>query len=496
MATVDFADIQGLVRFGHGKLKAAEFLLLETANVAAARQWLGAAQVTSAERQDTPPRTALQIAFTASGLRALGLEAEILAQFPEAFLGGMAGEANRSRRLGDMAGNDPANWYWGRPEPHAILMLYAEPGQLEELEQAVTGPLFAQAFRVVQVLPTSLSRSVEPFGFVDGVSQPEIDWEQKLTRPPRRPLPYSNVLALGEVVLGYANEYGEVSPRPLVRSGTPGADTLPVAADAPDWRDFGKNGTFLVLRQLHQDVHGFWSFLDGAADRDAQRREALAAAMVGRHRDGRTLMAADGSAAAVQAGNDFTYDGDPDGYICPVGAHIRRANPRTGDHPPEVGGAGSRLMSMLGFLRRRDRLPGRHDLVASTRFHRIVRRGREFGADMQPEAAQGAGAAQGLYFICLCANLVRQFEFIQNAWLSTAKFNGLFAEQDPLLGNRMAVNGEVRTDSFSRPRRLGVTERTEGLPPFVTVQGGAYFFLPSLRALRFLAAHDPQGEPP
>ena len=103
MAAIDFADMQGLLRFGHGKLKAAEFLLLEVADAAAARAWLrrGAGD----DRGDTstaPPRTALQVAFTAAGLRALGVEADIVAGFPQPFLAGMAGEESRSRRLGDV----------------------------------------------------------------------------------------------------------------------------------------------------------------------------------------------------------------------------------------------------------------------------------------------------------------------------------------------------------------------------------------------------------
>jgi deferrochelatase/peroxidase EfeB len=497
MASADFADMQGLLRFGHGRLKAAEFLLLDIADAAAARRWLAAAPVTTAETLDTPPRTALQVAFTAAGLRAIGLDPAILAQFPQAYLAGMAGEESRSRRLGDVAGNDPALWDWGRPEPHLVLMLYAMTGALDAWRAAVTGPDFDRGFRVAHRLPTGTSRGVEPFGFVDGVSEPVVDWESRLTTDAHRRLTYANLLAPGEVALGYPNEYGELTPRPLVPAQARGAEGLPEAADAPYRRDFGRNGTFLVLRQLGQDVRGFWRFLDTAAGHDPARREALAVAMVGRHRDGRALIADGAAIPGGRPGNDFTYDGDPDGFACPVGAHVRRANPRTGDHPPGVDGFLSWLLSTLGFRRRPDRLPGRHDLVGSTRFHRIVRRGREYGDALSPEdaLAEGPEAERGLLFVCLCANLVRQFEFIQNAWIAAAKFDGLFAEQDPLLGHRAPLLGGQRTDSFGIPRRLGVTERVEGLPQFVTVRGGAYFFLPGIRALRFIAGHGGEGEP-
>ncbi|MFQ8431472.1 hypothetical protein [Amaricoccus sp. W119] len=56
-AAVDFADIQGLARFGHGRLRAAEFLLLDFAEPEAARAWLCAAPLTTAELSDAPGET-------------------------------------------------------------------------------------------------------------------------------------------------------------------------------------------------------------------------------------------------------------------------------------------------------------------------------------------------------------------------------------------------------------------------------------------------------
>jgi hypothetical protein len=38
------------------------------------------------------------------------------------------------------------------------------------------------------------------------------------------------------------------------------------------------------------------------------------------------------------------------------------------------------------------------------------------------------------------------------------------------------------------PRANGPARRITGLPQFVTVKGGAYFFLPGLRALRYLSS--------
>jgi deferrochelatase/peroxidase EfeB len=103
---------------------------------------------------------------------------------------------------------------------------------------------------------------------------------------------------------------------------------------------------------------------------------------------------------------------------------------------------------------------------------------------MQPGSE---GEDRGLRFLCLNANIARQFEFVQNAWIISTKFGGLTEESDPLLGNRQAIAGYRLTDAFAYSRDGDVRHRLRGLPPFVTVRGGGYFFLPGLRALKYLA---------
>jgi deferrochelatase/peroxidase EfeB len=129
------------------------------------------------------------------------------------------------------------------------------------------------------------------------------------------------------------------------------------------------------------------------------------------------------------------------------------------------------------------------DLVASTRFHRLLRRGREYGEFLGPERALLTDSAveSGLQFICLNANIQRQFEFVQSAWVMNPKFDGLRDQGDPLLGNRRPALGDAPTDGFTIPQPDAPSIALTGLPPFVTVRGGEYFFLPGLRALRFLA---------
>ena len=70
----------------------------------------------------------------------------------------------------------------------------------------------------------------------------------------------------------------------------------------------------------------------------------------------------------------------------------------------------------------------------------------------------------------------------------STKFDGLTEESDSLLGNRQSISGCLRTDTFSLAGATGVRGRMVGLPQFVTVRGGAYFFLPGIRALKYLAA--------
>ena len=141
-AGIDFGDMQGLVRFGHGRLKEACFLLLKVADPEAARRWLQNAPVTSALKTDPPPDTALQVAFTREGLEELGVPEDVVRGFSEEFLAGMAADASRSRRLGDVGANAPSEWLWGgRPDcvPHVLVMLYAREGGLEAWAEAVKG---------------------------------------------------------------------------------------------------------------------------------------------------------------------------------------------------------------------------------------------------------------------------------------------------------------------------------------------------------------------
>jgi deferrochelatase/peroxidase EfeB len=491
----DYRDVQGLVRFGYGKMKGASYALLRIRNAAAARAWLRAAKISTAEALNPPPSTALQVAFTANGLEKLELPPAVIEGFSPEFRTGMANK-NRARRLGDIGSNAPSNWEWGYVEakmPHLMVMFFADRPALPAFIQNAKGHTWNDAFEeILPWLDTADLDGVEPFGFADGISQPHLDWERQrdVTTPQ---IDYTNVVALGEFLLGYRNEYNKYTDRPLV-DPDPISRGLLNAEDAPEKKDVGRNGTYLVLRQLQQDVRGFWQHVFEQSGKNAGEAEKLAAAFVGRTRMGSPLVPGQeqpipgvGPDPDEICLNQFTFAKDPAGASCPFGAHVHRANPRNPDFPGRPTGL-QKLITMLGFGPK----GFRDDLMSPVRFHRILRRGREYGPELLPEDAvhddPSDHSRRGLHFVCLNANILRQFEFLQNAWLNTSKFSGLTGETDPLLGNREPVPGCPVTSGFTVPQKEGVPRHVSGLSQFVKVCGGAYFFLPSLRALAYFAA--------
>jgi Dyp-type peroxidase family len=361
----------------------------------------------------------------------------------------------------------PRGWAWGGPTTapvDAVLLLYAADGpSLEALYDRQSRRMEEHGVTQIVRLDTSDLDGVEPFGFRDGVSQPIVEGLAKAGRA-------DNTVRAGEFVLGYPNEYGRYTSRPVLAADQDPDRILPRDPAGSKGRDLGRNGSYLVFRQLAQDVPAFWQFVDRAAASaegasDPAARVRLAAKMVGRWPSGAPLglapVADDPSLADV---NDFGYfHEDPHGERCPIGAHVRRANPRDSLDPN----------------------PGSPQSIAIGNRHRLLRRGREYGPPSGagqapgPPAGNGRAGEHGLHFLCLNANISRQFEFVQHTWLNNPTFAGLRGEPDPLV----SPHGR---DEYRIPGRP-VRTRLTGLPRFVTVRGGAYFFLPGLRAIRYLA---------
>jgi deferrochelatase/peroxidase EfeB len=525
---IDIDDIQALVWTGFDSLKGGSYMLLHVDDPRAARQWLRSLTPTSfgdlygADGAKQTRDEVVQVALTATGLKALGIPETVLLTFSPEFVEGMTGSQNRSQRLGDIGANAPERWQWGvgENEPHLLLILLArDAGAVEELVRRKRAQAELAGLTVIgEILKTSDMDDREPFGFADGISQPSFDWEV-----PRKPgtaadRDYTNLLALGELLLGYRNEYGLLTESPLVPASDSNASHLPQGR--PDRRDLGRNGSYLVYRQLAQDVREFWRWVAEEANRVNVAADELAEAMVGRRLDGRPLadLGLGRSIPGIEARdgerNGFLYDTDLDGLSCPLGSHIRRANPRTGDAPGGRRGVIDNLLVTLGLTTRRTPNPTsstlpwplnttiwpfvrlQDDAVASARFHRILRRGREYGTKLDLRRALNPAEPDpetGIHFLCLNANIARQFEFVQGAWIASAKFAALTGEQDPLLGNREpfpaspVVKVPQTTDGFSRPSAPPNCRYSSGLPQFVHVRGGAYFFLPGLAALKWIA---------
>jgi Dyp-type peroxidase family len=329
-------------------------------------------------------------------------------------------------------------------------MLYAvDDGSLERLYRSYADDLAANQLVEIKRLGSSMLGTKEPFGFADGLSQPTIDGLGAAGRP-------ADTIRAGEFLLGYPNEYGLYPPSPVLANRDDPRGILAVPGQRT--RDLGRNGTYLVFRELRQDVDGFWAYLTDATKRPDGTRDAaaatrLAAKMVGRWPSGAPLVLAPyADDPALAANNEFAYYADDrEGLRCPIGAHIRRANPRD-SLPPK---------------------PGTDASVAVGKRHRLIRRGRARGT------VDGGPVDPGLFFVGLNASLRRQFEFIQGTWCGNPKFGDLYDDPDPNISTQPG-----RT--FRVPDRP-VRRRVRDLPAFVTVVGGAYFFLPGVRALRYIA---------
>ncbi len=453
--TLDLADIQGLLVRGYGNLPEASFVLFRIDDPHSAAGLLSQWTDTVTSALSRPNELAVQLALTSDGISMLA-GSSVSAGFSEQFTTGMA-STYRSRLLGDVNDDDPGNWNWGGPDTdvvHVLLMLYAsttsalEKAKVDALSAAIGG------MTLVACLDSSTLSDREPFGFHDGISQP-------LMKGLPRAAESSDAVSAGEFVLGYQNEYGQRTERPLLPPSLDPDGTLPRDADGTDTADLGRNGSYLVLRQLEQDVAGFHDFVerascDGDGGVDESAASLLAAKMVGRWPSGAPLVLdPDADNPAHGDRNDFAYQAlDPDGFACPIGAHIRRSNPRDSLDPK----------------------PGTSASVSINHRHRILRRGRAYGA-----GDSSVATTQGLYFVCLNSNLARQFEFIQHSWLNDPGFNLLDDAADPLVGTRNGYGG-----TFTVPARP-IRRRYRELPQFVRVRGGAYFFLPGINALRFIA---------
>ena len=214
----------------------------------------------------------------------------------------------------------------------------------------------------------------------------------------------------------------------------------------------------MAYRRLQEHVGRFRDFLrQNGQTRDEQ--ELIAAKLMGRWRSGAPLALSPNKddpalAADPQRNNNFNYkEMDPQGYAVPLGSHARRMDPR----------------DTASYINRR----------------RMIRRGATYGPAL-PDDASEDGVERGIAAFVICGSLVRQFEFAQNVWANDPNFHELGNERDPIIGNQ---DGSFEFKIPKRPIRKTI----RGLPAFTTVRGGAYFFLPGLKALSYLASLNEQA---
>jgi Dyp-type peroxidase family len=272
----------------------------------------------------------------------------------------------------------------------------------------------------------------EHFGYRDGISQPAIAGSGLPVLPGHAP-----VLRAGEFILGTLDQNNEYPA-------------------APQPAALGRNGTYLVWRKLHEDVAGFRAFLQqNAATPDAEER--LAAKLMGRWRSGAPLALSPDQddptlGADARRNNAFQYLAeDAKGLTCPLGSHVRRAYARDALNGP----------------------------ITDVQRHRVLRRGMPYGPPLPPGAPDDQ-ADRGLIFVALGASIARQFEFVQSVWLNNSDFIGQSGDRDPIAGANDETTNAVIPQKPLRRRILGI-------PRFVTVRGGGYFFLPGVQALHLLA---------
>jgi deferrochelatase/peroxidase EfeB len=373
------------------------------------------------------------LAFTWNGLRALGVDERSLTTFPEEFRQGMAA---RAEILGTTGGNHPEHWIGklASPDLHAIVILFAR--NLAERERCTrehqkylstrSGVEALSSLELEAIPPFTYAH--EHFGYRDRLSQPVIKGIGEQPTPGSGP-----PLQPGEFFLGYVDETGcqPALPEPEVLS---------------------RNGSYLAYLRLEEHVGAFRDFLRRYGDTPEQQ-ELIAAKLMGRWRSGAPLTLAPQKDDPELGGdlgrtNDFNYATmDPYGYGCPVGSHIRRMNPR--------------------------------DTGENVQRRKMIRRGGTYGPPL-PEGAPEDGVERGIAAFVGCASLVRQFEFAMNVWANDPKFQDLGNERDPFVGTQDG------TFDLTIPKRP-IKRKIKGLPVFTTVRGGAYFFLPGIKGLRYLA---------
>lgn len=466
MQQLQLSQIQGFLVKDYKGMPFSKYFFLQITDAAKAKNYIKelSKKITTVSSEITGD--SLNFGFTNIGLKALGLSQKNILTFSREFREGMV-TPHRQRLLGDQDSSDPKNWNWGGPntEPvHMVLMIFNKNEEKLNEQVLLLKTAFAEnGFNEFLMLDApGFPEGREHFGFKESISQPAIIGSGVSG------LQNDNIEA-GEFVMGYKNEYDVYPDSPVLKELQGDADLLPEDVSGSGLKDLGLNGTYFVLRQMQEDVDGFWSFLnektkneDGSLNPEESTK--VAAKMMGRWPGGAPLVKfPDKDPGILSEDNDFVYiETDKLALKCPFGSHIRRTNPR--DNFEETGPAES---------------------LKLTRKHRIMRRVRSYGETFTGSATNHKPENEvGILFGCFVADISRQFEFIQYTWASYPKFKQLYSDPDPFIGVKDNPDNEVE-QQFTIPQETA-NKYITGLKNFVTIKGGAYFFFPSVNVIEYL----------
>jgi Dyp-type peroxidase family len=453
MSKLDPTDIQGFVLRGY-TFPFARYLLLQIVP-AGGREFIGQLidQITTGERWDQgKPRTTVNVAFTYRGLLKLDLPEPSLQSFPVEFVQGMKA---RGSILCDTGLNSPDNWepVWSDESVDAWLGIYAEsPAELaqqctdlQKLMNATSGAIVVGSQDAGVLMIDGKITTKEHFGYTDGFGNPDYVGVVRDTQPGQGKLMPDGTwapLATGELLLGYADEAGE----------------LPVA---PIPHLLANNSTFMVYRKMHQNVATFRKYLNDKGQLYPGGKEKLASKFIGRWRGGTPVeLSPDKENPDMvhdkEKSVNFKFGDDLEGLRCPIGAHVRRTNPR------DAFGFNGKLVNR----------------------RRITRRGLPYGPYTPEDQPVSDSDEHGLIFIAMNASIFRQFEFVQQQWIEYGNDARQGNDKDMLMGNhggagKFMIQGTA--DPANPPFICG------GLQNFVELRGGDYFFVPSITALRMIA---------
>jgi deferrochelatase/peroxidase EfeB len=478
---IDLKDIQGFILRGY-RMPMVRHFLLTVSDPAAARKLLGrlvsgdesdAPQITSAAEWhvgfapgpgDDPaevpghkPDYCLNVGITWPGLIALEVKSRVPELSFKSFGAFIAGAAERAALVGDTGGSAPQNWIggFGKGSDHVMVTLHALSPQAMKTYTDRLSALLAEgnAFREIwRVDGMALMDMVDGkpvptfrvhFGYTDGISM--------------------------TTVRGGPERYAPDHQQPC----EPWLFVLQDEAEnyfVPEPREFGLNGSFAVFKMIETDVVGFENYLQ--SNKHKIDPELLAAKICGRWRNGVPLMLSpetDSPAGGItpEEMNNFEYvnadgSGDPRGLRCPVGAHMRRINPRG----QPVTGQGE---------------PG-----GSNNTHRVIRRGMPYGPNYDPSQPYD-GIKRGLLGYFINSSIENQYEFVLGHWANDSEFAGSVRlppkSKDPMIGTQ-----DPAESIFVIPQPNGASAiKITGFSSFITTRAAAYCFLPSITAIKFIS---------